>query len=70
MILRFLKSVVITKISCRRSLEQRNSSSFNFFTLWMGTVHHIPNYIAVRFFTTGIITVSSNSIPCYKFLLR
>lgn len=28
-------------------LEQRNSSTFNFFTLWMGAVHNIPNYTAV-----------------------
>lgn len=27
--------------------EQRNSSAFNFFTLWMGAVHNIPNYTAV-----------------------
>lgn len=26
---------------------QRNNSAFNFFTLWMGAVHNIPNYTAV-----------------------
>src|SRR5699024_8195875 len=26
---------------------QRNISAFNFFTLWMGAVHNIPNYTAV-----------------------
>ncbi|WP_107950500.1 allantoin permease [Lysinibacillus parviboronicapiens] len=30
-----------------KSVEQRNSSAFNFFTLWMGAVHNIPNYTAV-----------------------
>ncbi|MTV19318.1 allantoin permease [Staphylococcus delphini] len=27
--------------------EQRDTSAFNFFTLWMGAVHNIPNYTAV-----------------------
>lgn len=27
--------------------SQRNTSTFNFFTLWMGAVHNIPNYTAV-----------------------
>ncbi|PTK43472.1 allantoin permease, partial [Staphylococcus nepalensis] len=27
--------------------SQRNISTFNFFTLWMGAVHNIPNYTAV-----------------------
>lgn len=27
--------------------EQRDFSTFNFFTLWMGSVHNIPNYAAV-----------------------
>ncbi|MEJ7360884.1 cytosine permease, partial [Staphylococcus epidermidis] len=26
---------------------QRNNSAFNFFTLWRGAVHNIPNYTAV-----------------------
>ncbi|GGI43008.1 allantoin permease [Mammaliicoccus stepanovicii] len=30
-----------------KPVEQRNSSAFNFFTLWMGAVHNIPNYTAV-----------------------
>lgn len=30
-----------------KSPEQRNTSAFNFFTLWMGAVHNIPNYTAV-----------------------
>ncbi|WP_080875625.1 allantoin permease [Oceanobacillus timonensis] len=30
-----------------KSVEQRNTSAFNFFTLWMGAVHNIPNYTAV-----------------------
>ena len=27
--------------------EQRNFNTFNYFTLWMGAVHNIPNYTAV-----------------------
>ncbi|EHJ06800.1 allantoin permease [Staphylococcus simiae] len=30
-----------------KNSSQRNSSAFNFFTLWMGAVHNIPNYTAV-----------------------
>ena len=30
-----------------KNSEQRNSTAFNFFTLWMGAVHNIPNYTAV-----------------------
>ena len=30
-----------------KSPMQRNNSAFNFFTLWMGAVHNIPNYTAV-----------------------
>lgn len=33
-----------------KSKSQRNSSAFNYFTLWMGAVHNIPNYTAVRGF--------------------
>ena len=40
----FLKSVVIIKISCPRSLEQRNSSSFN---VAVGAGRNIQNDIAV-----------------------
>ena len=68
MILRFLKSVVIIKISCPRSLEQRNSSSFN---VAVGAGRNIQNDIAVGgLFKTGIITAKINGIPYYKFLLR
>lgn len=59
MILRFLKSVVIIKISCRRSLEQRNSSSFN---VAVGAGRNIQNDIAVGgLFKTGIITAKISS---------
>ncbi|AEB07735.1 permease for cytosine/purines uracil thiamine allantoin [Coriobacterium glomerans PW2] len=30
-----------------KSAEKRNMSSINYFTLWMGSVHNIPNYAAV-----------------------
>lgn len=30
-----------------KTSAQRNNSAFNFFTLWMGAVHNIPNYTAV-----------------------
>ncbi|CAD2076530.1 allantoin permease [Phocicoccus pinnipedialis] len=30
--------------------SQRDSSVFNFFTLWMGSVHNIPNYVMVGTF--------------------
>lgn len=30
-----------------RSIEKRSWNTFNFFTLWMGSVHNVPNYVAV-----------------------
>lgn len=30
-----------------KTTSQRNNTTFNFFTLWMGAVHNIPNYTAV-----------------------
>ncbi|QLK85371.1 putative allantoin permease [Staphylococcus sp. 17KM0847] len=30
-----------------KTQEQRNFNTFNYFTLWMGAVHNIPNYTAV-----------------------
>ncbi|KAF0658495.1 hypothetical protein L244_37450, partial [Salmonella enterica subsp. enterica serovar Worthington str. BCH-3194] len=26
---------------------QRNWKAFNYFTLWMGSVHNVPNYVMV-----------------------
>lgn len=37
--------------------EKRNWKSFNYFTLWMGSVHNIPNYVAVGgFLILGLST--------------
>ncbi|MBU9810914.1 putative allantoin permease [Rahnella sp. SL6] len=39
--------------------EKRNWKSFNYFTLWMGSVHNVPNYIAVGgFLILGLSTFS------------
>lgn len=29
---------------------QRNWKAFNYFTLWMGSVHNVPNYVMVAVF--------------------
>ena len=28
-----------------KTAEQRNWKTFNYFTLWMGSVHNVPNYV-------------------------
>ncbi|WP_421589385.1 allantoin transporter [Rahnella aceris] len=39
--------------------ENRNWKGFNYFTLWMGSVHNVPNYIAVGgFLILGLSTFS------------
>lgn len=36
---------------------QRNWKAFNYFTLWMGSVHNVPNYVMVGgFFILGLST--------------
>lgn len=30
-----------------KTAEQRNWKTFNYFTLWMGSVHNVPNYVMV-----------------------
>lgn len=38
--------------------EERRTSAFNFFTLWMGSVHNIPNYVMIgSFFLLGLSPV-------------
>lgn len=38
--------------------EQRDMSKFNYFTLWMGSVHNIPNYLAVGgFLALGVAPI-------------
>lgn len=37
--------------------KQRNWKTFNYFTLWMGSVHNVPNYVMVGgFFILGLST--------------
>ncbi|OMQ23814.1 allantoin transporter [Serratia oryzae] len=39
--------------------KQRNWRAFNYFALWMGAIHNVPNYIAVGgFLMLGLSTVS------------
>ena len=39
--------------------SQRNWKTFNYFTLWMGSVHNVPNYVMVGgFFILGLSTFS------------
>ena len=33
-----------------KTQEKRNMGLMNYFTLWMGSVHNIPNYLAVGVF--------------------
>ncbi|WP_330983196.1 MULTISPECIES: allantoin transporter [Enterobacterales] len=38
---------------------QRNWKTFNYFTLWMGSVHNVPNYVMVGgFFILGLSTLN------------
>lgn len=40
-----------------KTAEQRNWKTFNYFTLWMGSVHNVPNYVMVGgFFILGLST--------------
>ena len=42
-----------------KSDTQRNWKTFNYFTLWMGSVHNVPNYVMVGgFFILGLSTFS------------
>ena len=42
-----------------KTAEQRNWKTFNYFTLWMGSVHNVPNYVMVGgFFILGLSTFS------------
>ncbi|MFK9875803.1 cytosine permease, partial [Klebsiella pneumoniae] len=42
-----------------KSDAQRNWKTFNYFTLWMGSVHNVPNYVMVGgFFILGLSTFS------------
>lgn len=39
--------------------SQRNWKTFNYFTLWMGSVHNVPNYVMVGgFFILGLSSLS------------
>ena len=38
-----------------KSDTQRNWKTFNYFTLWMGSVHNVPNYVMVGGFIGAII---------------
>lgn len=38
-----------------KTKRQQTWGTFNYFTLWMGSVHNVPNYVAVGgFFFLGI----------------
>ncbi|OVZ79605.1 cytosine permease, partial [Yersinia intermedia] len=42
-----------------KTKDKKNWRAFNYFTLWMGSVHNVPNYVAVGgFFILGLSTVS------------
>ncbi|SUH10522.1 allantoin permease [Salmonella enterica subsp. enterica] len=44
---------------------QRNWKAFNYFTLWMGSVHNVPNYVMVGgFFILGY----QHLISCWPLL--
>lgn len=60
MLERFLKDEFVSEADTQKYIEngynadtvpktesQRNMSKFNYFTLWMGSVHNIPNYAAI-----------------------
>ncbi len=38
--------------------EQRTWKTFNYFTLWMGSVHNVPNYNNGGFFILGLSTLN------------
>ena len=40
-----------------KTQSQRTWKTFNYFTLWMGSVHNVPNYVMVGgFFILGLST--------------
>ncbi|SFN07136.1 allantoin permease [Izhakiella capsodis] len=42
-----------------KDASQRNWKTFNYFTLWMGSVHNVPNYVMVGgFFILGLSSLS------------
>lgn len=42
-----------------KEAEKKNWKAINYFTLWMGSVHNVPNYVAVGgFFILGLSTLS------------
>ncbi|WP_250204508.1 cytosine permease, partial [Escherichia coli] len=42
-----------------KTQSQRTWKTFNYFTLWMGSVHNVPNYVMVGgFFILGLSTFS------------
>ncbi|MFO6427435.1 cytosine permease [Escherichia coli] len=42
-----------------KAQSQRTWKTFNYFTLWMGSVHNVPNYVMVGgFFILGLSTFS------------
>lgn len=42
-----------------KTQSQRTWKTFNYFTLWMGSVHNVPNYVMVDgFFILGLSTFS------------
>ncbi len=38
--------------------EQRTWKTFNYFTLWMGSVHNVPNYLMVGGFYSSLSTLN------------
>ena len=39
-----------------KTQSQRTWKTFNYFTLWMGSVHNVPNYVMVGgFFILGLV---------------
>lgn len=41
-----------------KTQSQRTWKTFNYFTLWMGSVHNVPNYVMVGgFFILGLSTL-------------
>ena len=46
-----------------KTSAQRNNSAFNFFTLWMGAVHNIPNYTAVGGFLLLAVSYTHLTLP-------
>lgn len=52
----YTSSAVIANL-LPKTETQRNWKAFNYFTLWMGSVHNVPNYVMVGgFFILGLST--------------